>query len=163
MTVKVEVRSNGEELYLEVRNNFDFEDARKLLSLCRQAYIPAMQKVVVELVGVRVMRSCSLGALLVLSGYARGVHLAVCLTDCSEDIGYWFNAGLLGSHFSVEKAPGGECLDTAHTRPASHPSPEVPERAKPYHNHCSRCIQPPWVTCFRNCGYSPLDTLLRPA
>jgi anti-anti-sigma factor len=157
MTVKVEVSSNGKALQAEVRGSFDFEASRSLLALCRPAFGPALQSVTIELVGVHLVRSCALGALLVLSEHAGRVGIALRLKDCAENIAYLFSSGMFSRHFTIEQAREcAGCVESGCRKTdcrQGHPEPDTAHETTDY-RHCGQCVQPGWVACFNNCGQS---------
>jgi len=158
MTAKVEVLNNGRTLRAEVRGSFDFETSRNLLALCRPAFGPALQSVVVDLVGVHAVRSCALGTLLVLSEHAGRVGIVLRLKDCAEPIADLFGSGMFSRHFAIEQARKcAGCVESGGGK--SDCRPELPAPAAAAYEatdylHCAQCVQPGWVACFNNCGQS---------
>jgi anti-anti-sigma factor len=166
MTVKVELSSNGGALQAEVRGSFDFDSSRKLLSLCRPAFGPALQSVTIELVGVQIVRSCALGALLVLSEHAGRVGIALRLKDCADNIGYLFGSGMFSSHFTVEQAREcATCVETGCHKEGCRTSERMMTslRGSTDYQHCAKCVQPGWVACFNNCGQSQFNSAIQSA
>ncbi len=158
MTVKVEVLNSGRSLQAEVRGSFDFETSRTLLALCRPAFGPALQSVTIELVGVHAVRSCALGALLVLSEHVGRVGIVLRIKDCAEHIANLFGSGMFSRHFTIEQAREcAGCVEDGCGKPDCRP--ELPGPAAAAHEardyrHCVQCVQPGWVACFNNCGQS---------
>ena len=157
MTVKVEVANDGRRLHAVVRGSFDFESSRSLLAQCRPGFGPSLQSVTIELVGVHAVRSCALGALLVLSEHAGRVGIALRLKDCAEHIAYLFSSGMFSQHFTIEQAREcASCVEGGCGKPdCSGQHPEADNvREPPDYRHCGQCVQPGWVACFNNCGQS---------
>lgn len=152
MSVTVRAEGNGAILHIEVRDCFDFDASRSLLSQCGPVFGPNLRSVTVELVNVRTVRSCALGALLILSEHAGKIGVVLRLRDCPENIEYLFSAGMFGRYYKAEQARVcAQCIESG--GPAADGCQAGPQPGNLSDcRHCGAGLQAAAASCAGFCG-----------